>query len=95
MFFTLFGYLVGGGGVSPKGWVHILLVQLFTLGSSKFEVLETCFYDTVITQYDHPRDVKHVSGCIHVFFTLFWYWGGGGGGGGRGSPKGLVHNLLL
>ena len=26
-----------------------------------------------------------------MFFILFGYWGGGGGG----SPKGLVHNLLV
>ena len=48
MFFTLFGYWVGGGG-SPKGLVHNLLMQFVTLGSSKIEVLETCFFDIVIT----------------------------------------------
>ena len=51
--------------------VHNLLVQFFTLGSSKIEVFETCFYYIVITQYDHPRLVKHVLGRIYVFFTLF------------------------
>ena len=35
-------------GVS-KGWVHNLLVQFFTLGSSKIEVFETYFDDTMIT----------------------------------------------
>ena len=49
MFFTLFGYWAGGGGVSPKVWVHNLLMQFFTLGSSKIEVFETYFYDIVIT----------------------------------------------
>ena len=50
MFFTLFGYWAhGGGGGAPKGWVHNLLMQFFTLGSSKVEVFETCFYDIVIT----------------------------------------------
>ena len=48
MIFTLFGYWVGGGGAS-KGLVHNLLMQLFSLGSSKIEVLETCFFDIVIT----------------------------------------------
>ena len=38
-----------GGGGAPKGLVHKLLVQFFTLGSSKIEVFETCFFDTVIT----------------------------------------------
>ena len=33
----------GGGGVSPKGWVHNLLLQFFTPGSSKIEVFETYF----------------------------------------------------
>ena len=39
----------GGGGGAPKGWVHNLLLQFFVLGSSKIEVLETYFFDTVIT----------------------------------------------
>ena len=39
----------GVGGGSPKGLVHNLLVQFFTLGSSKIEVFETCFYDIGIT----------------------------------------------
>ena len=50
VFFTLFGYQVrGGGGGSPKGLVHKLLVQFFTLGSSKMKVFETCFFDIVTT----------------------------------------------
>ena len=48
MFFTLFGYWFRGGG-SPKGLVHNLLMQFFTLDSSKIEVFETCFFDIVIT----------------------------------------------
>ena len=56
-----------------NGPVHNLLMQFFTPGSSKMEVLETCFYDIVTTRYDHPRYVKHVLGCIYVFFTLFGY----------------------
>ena len=73
-----------------NGPVHNLLMQFFTLDSSKIEVFETCFFDIVITYNDHPRYVKHVLGRIYVFFTLFGYWVGGGG-----SPKGLVHNLLM
>ena len=49
MFFTLFGCWVGGGGGSPKGRVHNLLMQFFTPDSSKMEVFETCFCDIVIT----------------------------------------------
>ena len=48
MFFTQLGYKVGGGG-SPKGLLHNLLMHFFTPGSSKIEVFETCFFDTVIT----------------------------------------------
>ena len=47
-FFTLLGYWVGAGW-TPKGLVHNLLMQFFTLDSSKIEVFETCFSDTVIT----------------------------------------------
>ena len=43
MFFTLFGYWVGVGR-SPKGLVHNLLMQFFTLDSSKMEVFKTCFF---------------------------------------------------
>ena len=38
-----------GGGGSPKGLVHHLLMQLFTPDSSKIEVFETCFFDNVTT----------------------------------------------
>ena len=38
-----------GGGGAPKGWVHNLLLQFFTLDSSKIEVFETYFFDIVIT----------------------------------------------
>ena len=51
MFLTLFGYYlgtVGGGGVS-QGIGTELLMQFFTLGSSKIEVFETHFFDTMIT----------------------------------------------
>ena len=52
MMFTPFGYWVrggGGGGGSPKGLVHNLLMQFFTPDSSKVEVFETGFFDTVTT----------------------------------------------
>ena len=44
MYFTLLGYWPQGGGGSPKGLVHNLLVQFLTPGSSKIEVFETCFF---------------------------------------------------
>ena len=50
MFFTLFWVLAwGGGGLPRDGYTHNLLIQFFTLGSSKIEVLETYFFDIVIT----------------------------------------------
>ena len=50
MFFTLFGYWVrGGGGGSPKELLHNLLVQFFSLHSSKIEIFRTYFFDSVIT----------------------------------------------
>ena len=72
--------------------MHNLLMQFFTLGSSKIEVYETYIFDIVITQNDHPRYVKHVLGRIYFVFTSFGYWVPRGGG---GAPKGLVHNLLM
>ena len=66
-------------------------MQFFTVGSSKIEVFETCFYDIGTTRYDHPSYVKHVLGRIYMFISLFGYLVPGGGG----SLKGLVHNLLM
>ena len=39
----------GGGGGGPKGLVHNLLMQFFTLDSSRIKVCENCFFDIVIT----------------------------------------------
>ena len=66
-------------------------MQFVTLGSSKIEVFETCFFHIVTTQNDISSYAKHVLGRIYVFFTLFGYQVGGGGG----APKGRVHNLLM
>ena len=53
MFYTSFspylGIRSGGTGGAPKGLVHNLLLQFFTLGSSKIEVFESYSSDTVIT----------------------------------------------
>ena len=43
------GVLGGGGGGSPKGLVHNLLMQFFTLDSSKIEVFKTFFFDIATT----------------------------------------------
>ena len=72
MFFTLLGDWFSGRG-SPKALVHNLLMQLFTLGTSKVEVFETWFYDIVIAENDHSRDVTHVSGRIYLYLSLFGY----------------------
>ena len=56
-----------------NGLVHNLLMQFFTLDSSKIEVSETYFFDILITSNDHPSYVKHVLGRIYVFFTRFGY----------------------
>ena len=73
MFLTLFGYSGPGGGGGLLGDRYTLLMQFFPLGSPKIEVFETCFFDIVTTQNDHPRYVKHVSGQMYMFFTLFGY----------------------
>ena len=70
MFFTLFGYWAGGGG-GQTGLVHNLLMQFFTLGSSKIEVFETYIFDILITQNHHPSCEKHILACIYIVFTPF------------------------
>ena len=70
-----------------NGPVHNLLMQFFTVGSSKIDVFETYIFHIVTTQYDHPRYVKHILGRIYVFFTLFGYFPHGGRGGGGVSQE--------
>ena len=61
-----------GGAGSPKGLVPNLLMQFFTPGSSKIDVSESYFFDTVTTQNGHPTSVKDVLAGLYVVFTLFW-----------------------
>ena len=67
---------INNGLVNGPG--HNLLMQFFTLGSSKIEVFEHCVFDIVTTQNDHPRYVKHVLGRIYMFFTHMGIRSGGG-----------------
>ena len=87
VFFTLFG--CGGGGGGTKGSrAHNLLMQFSGLGSSKMEISETDFFDTLTIQNDQISYVKHVLDPLRVFFTLF-------GCGGGGVPRGLGHTACL
>ena len=47
-------------------------MQFFTLASSKMDVFETYFSDTVITQNDHLSYVKHFVGRIYVVFLPYF-----------------------
>ena len=81
----------GGGGGGTKGSrVHNLLMQFSGLGSSKMEISETDFFDTLTIQKDQISYAKHVLAPLYVFFTLF-----GCVAGGEGVPRGLGHNLLM
>ena len=78
-------YFGGGGGGLPRGLGRNLLMQFSRLGSSKMEISETDFFDTLTIQSDQISHVKHVLAPFYVFFflTLFGCLGGGGG-----APKG-------
>ena len=80
----------GGGGL-PRGLGHNLLVQFSSLGSSKIEISETGFFDTLTTQNDQISDEKHVLAPLYEFLTLFGWWGGGGSQGGWGITN-TEHN---
>ena len=57
VFFTLFG--CGGGGGGTKGSrAYNLLMQFSGLGSSKMEISETDFFDTLTIQNDQISYVK-------------------------------------
>ena len=73
---------VWGGGGTKGSRAHNLLMQFSGLGSSKLEISETDFFDTLTIQNDQISFVKHVLAPIYVFFTLFGCLGGGG------APKG-------
>ena len=90
VFFTLFRCGGGGGGGLPRGLGHNLLMPFCHLSSSKMEISEADFFDTLTIQNDQISYVKHVLAPPYVFFTLFRCGGGGGG-----LPRGLGHNLLM
>ena len=75
------------GGGSPRGLGHNLLTQFSSLCSSKMEISETDFFDTLTFKNDQISYVKHILAPFSVFFTLFACWGG--------VPRGLGHNLLM
>ena len=66
-------------------------MQLSRLSSSKIQISETDFLDTLTIQKDEMSRGKHVLAPLYVFFTLFGCLGGGGGG----LPRGIGHNLLM
>ena len=100
-FSTYFGYLVrgigggGGGGSKWIGMVHNMLMQFFTLGSSKIKISEKYLFDILATHNAHSSYVKHVLGNVYLVFDPTWVFDRGGGGGRGGSPNGPVHNLLM
>ena len=73
VFFTLFGYRVRGAWVS-QGMVHNLLMQVFTLDSSKIEIFETYF--TCSSQFVRHRasfamspDMNCAHGIARILFV--------------------------
>ena len=63
-------------------------MQFSCLNSSKMQISETEFFDTLTIQNDQISHVKHVLGPFYVFFTLFGCWGGG-------LPRGLGRHLKM
>ena len=70
-------WVLGGGGAPKGSRAHNLLMQFSRLSSSKLEISETDFFDTLTIQNDQISYVKHVLAPFYVFFTLFGCWGGG------------------
>ena len=63
--------------VSPKGLAHNVLMQFFTLGSSKIEVSKLVFLGIVTTYNDHPSYAKRVLGSNLCVFHPIWVLGAG------------------
>ena len=70
MCFSPFLSLAGGGGGAKRSRAHNLLMQFSGLSSSKMEISETDFFDTLTIQNDQISYVKHVLAPLHVFFRL-------------------------
>ena len=80
------------GGVSPRGLVHHLFIQVYPR-KLKNRSFQSCCSHIVTNQNDHPRYVKCVLSKTYVLLTLLSHWVPGRGG--KGSPKELVHNPLM
>ena len=77
-------------GGSPKGLVDNLLMQFCTLDSSKIEVSKPIF----LICWPHKITCNPCKACFRQHFCVFhfiWVLGTRRGG----SPKGLVHNVLI
>ena len=70
-------WVLGGGG-GARGLGHNLLMQFSRLNSSKMEISETDFFDTLTIQNDQISHVKHVLAPFSALFALFGCWGWGG-----------------
>ena len=73
-----------GGGGSPKGWVHILLMQFFTVRSSQIEVSEhlcsfypilcVCCLDWILCEVDLPKAIEFSTFSETLLSPLGWLW---------------------
>ena len=83
------GVFVWEGGTKGSR-AHNLLMQFSGLGTSKMEISESDFFDTLTIQNYQISYVKHVLDPLHVFFTPFGCVCVGGG-----VPRGLGHTTCL
>ena len=59
------------------GPAYRLLMQFFTLGSYKIEVLQTFFLHTMTVQNNHPRYLKHVMTRLRILDRIWFLRRGG------------------
>ena len=65
--FTCFSAYLGIGrrvGGSPKGLVHNLLMEFFTLDSSKLKFSKFIFLDTVFAQAEHKKNCTELGMAV-------------------------------
>ena len=77
---------VFGGGGTPRGLGHNLLMQLSSSAAQKWQLPKLIFFYILTIHNDQISYVKQILDPIHVLFTLFGCLNGG---------KGLGHNLLM
>ena len=92
MWFVMYSGICCAGGVTPKGFVHHLLMQFLTPAAQRLKFPNPIFSTSSVLNMTMPAIKSTFSGRMMCFVP---YLGILCGGRGEVSPKGLVHNRVV